>query len=128
MQYSRDHPCMVLLSVSVGSSVSPPFCNGRIPSILAIFGSVYGIPVMVLPLFMSIAMSLSSSLDNVQKICKNADSSLNFIFGFLRGYQTLTVSTVTCPFFGMLDGNWTLSCSDCFTEFVQYSSMFAHLF
>ena len=61
-------PSIALPSVSSRSFVSPPFCNGRTPSILTFFGSAYDIPVMVLPLFMSIAMSLSSSLDNVQKI------------------------------------------------------------
>ena len=95
-------PSMALLCVSVGSIVSLPSCNGRIPSFVAILGSVHGFPVMVLPLFMSMALSLPSSLDNVQRFCKDVVSSSNFICVFLRRYQTLTASAVNCPFFGML--------------------------
>ena len=47
------------------------------------FGSVDGFPVVVLPLFMSMALSLVSSLYNVQTFCKDVDSFLIFIFVFL---------------------------------------------
>ena len=115
-------PSTALPSVSSRSFVSPPFCNGRTPSILAIFGSAYDIPVMVLPLFMSIAMSLSSSLDNVQKISAVFFFFSIFVFVFLRKYQILTASGVTCPSFGRLHAK-KHCVADCFAN-----SMFAHLF
>ena len=84
-----ERPSMFLLSVSVG----------RIDTLFfpAIYGSIYGFPVMVLPLFRSMALSCCSSLDYVQRICKDVDSSFNFVCVFLRGYQTLTASAVDCP-------------------------------
>ena len=69
-------PYMFLLSVSVGSIVSPPSCNRRILYFLAVFGSIFGFPMMVLPLFKS---RLSSSLDHVQELCKDIDSSFKFM-------------------------------------------------
>ena len=117
---------MVLLNVSVGSFVCPSSCSRRKPSLSAIFGSVYGFPVVVLPLFMSMALSLFSSLYNVLRFCKGVDSFLNFIFVFLRVYQALSASGVDGAFFGMPQANRTLSCSDCFAGFVQLN--IAHLF
>ena len=95
---------MFLMSVSVRSIVSPPSCSRRKLSFLATFGSIYGFPVMILPLFRSMAFSLSSSLDNVQRICKD----------------------VNCSVFGMCQACKTLSCSDCFAKFVLLDV--AHLF
>ena len=124
LQVVQEHavfkcPSMVLLSVSLGSFVPPSSCKRRKPSFLANFGSVYGFPVMVLPPFRSMTLSLSSSLDNVQRFCKAVDSSANFIFVFLRGYQTLTASAENCSLFGMSQAYRTQSCSDCFAKFVQ---------
>ena len=104
-------PSMVLLRVSVRSFVS----------FVANFCSVYGFPVMMLPM----ALTLSSSLDNVQRFCKDVDSSSSFLCVFLGGHQTLTASAVKCPF-GMLQANRTLGCSDSSAKFVQLNV--AHLF
>ena len=64
-------------------------------------------------LLKSTALSLSS-------VVLQVNSSLSFIFVFLRVYQAFPASAVECPFFGMLqEANRTLSCSDCFAKFVQ---------
>ena len=114
-----ERPSMCLLSVSVGRIVSPPSCNRFIFSFPAIFGSIHGFPTIALPLFRSMAFSCSFSLDCVQRICKDVDSSFDFICVFLRGFQTLTASAVISSLFGMLQAWRTLSCSDCFAKFVQ---------
>ena len=119
-------PSIIMLSVSVGSIVCPSSCHRRTSSLSAISGSVYGFPVVVLPLFMSMALSPSSSLDNVQRFRKDDDSSLNFIIVFLRVYQALSASAADCAFIGMLQANRTLSCSDCFAKFVHLDVV--HLF
>ena len=75
---------MVLLRVSVEIFVCPSSRNRRKKNwLIAMFGSVDGFPVVVLPLFMSMALSLVSSLYNVQTFCKDVDSFLIFIFVFL---------------------------------------------
>ena len=85
-----ERPSMFLLTVSVGSVVSPPSCKRRKLSFLAIWGNIYGVPVMVLPLFKSMAFSLSSSLDNVQRLCKDVDSYFVFFScEFLRGVSNI---------------------------------------
>ena len=114
-------PSMVLLSVSVRSFVSTPSCNRLRPSFVAIVDSVYSFPVIVLPLFMSMALSLSSPLDNVQKFSKDVESYSNLICAFLRRYQTLTVSPSEC--FKQIRH---LSCSDCSAKIVQLDV--AHFF
>ena len=110
-----QRPPKVCLSVSVGSFVWPPSCNRCILSFLAISDSVYGFPVVVLPLLISTASCRGSARMSI--LLKN------FVCVLLRGYQTLSASTVDCAFFGMLQANKTLSCSDCFAKFVQLNAL-----
>ena len=121
-----ESPSMFLLSVSVGETVSPLSYNRFILSFPAFLGSIHGFPMMVLPLLRPMAFSSIPSLDCVQRICKDVDSSLNFVCVFLRGSRTLAASAANCPFFGMFQACKTLSCADCFAKFVQLDV--AHLF
>ena len=102
-----ERPSMFLLSVSEGRLVAPPSCNRSILSFLVIFCSVHGFPVVVLPLLISMALSLFSSLDFEKRICKDDYSSFIFVCVFLRGYQTQTASAVNCCFFGTFHANKT---------------------
>ena len=110
-----QRPPKICLSVSVWSFVWPPSCNRCILSFLAISDSVYGFPVVVLPLLISTASCRGSARMSI--LLKN------FVCVLLRGYQTLSASTVDCAFFGMLQANKTLSCSDCFAKFVQLNAL-----
>ena len=125
-------PSMILLSVSKGSFVCPSSCKRRNraidenPDFLQFLAACTTFAVVVRSFFNTMTLSLSSSLDNAQMFCKDIDSFQNFIFVFLEMYQASSVSAVDCAFFGMLQANSTLNCSDCFAKFVQLDV--AHLF
>ena len=59
------------------------------------------LPMVVLPLFWSMTFSFLTSFYDVQWICDDVNSILDFLCLFRLGHQTLTTQAVNCPFFGI---------------------------